>query len=47
MTNCDCCRVLLGYSEYTIIKEHDTQLFICEDCLLELSVTKYFKIKGE
>ena len=31
--NCDCCRFLIGYSEYTIINKHDTQLFICEDCL--------------
>ena len=31
--NCDCCRVLIGYSEYTIITEHDVQLYICEDCL--------------
>ena len=30
---CDCCRVLIGYSEYTIITEHETRLFICEDCL--------------
>ena len=30
--NCDCCKTIIGYSEYNIIKEHDTQLFICEDC---------------
>ena len=31
--SCDCCNVIIGYSEYTIISEHDTQLSICEDCL--------------
>ena len=30
---CDCCRVLIGDSKYTIITEHDVQLYICEDCL--------------
>ena len=33
IVNCDCCRVIIGYSEYTVIYKHDTQLYICEDCL--------------
>ena len=32
-TNCDCCKVIIGGAEYTIINEKDTQLFICQDCL--------------
>ena len=31
--NCDCCNIEIRYSEFTIINKHDTQLFICEDCL--------------
>ena len=30
--NCDCCNVIIGYSFYSTITEHDTQLLICEDC---------------
>ena len=33
MVKCDCCRVIIGYSKYTVINEHDTLLYICEDCL--------------
>ena len=33
LANCDCCRFLIGYAEYTRVNKHDTQLFICEDCL--------------
>ena len=29
---CDCCEIELGYSEFTIFEEYDTQLLICEDC---------------
>jgi len=37
---CDCCKVIIGNVEYTIINEHDTQLFICEDCLTIEEVEK-------
>ena len=29
---CDSCNIQLGLSEFTIFEEHDTQLFVCEDC---------------
>ena len=32
LSDCDCCNVIIGYSDFTIFNEHDTQLFICEDC---------------
>mgnify|MGYP003655204264 CR=1 FL=1 len=31
--DCDCCNVIIGYVDYTVILDDDVHLTVCEDCL--------------
>ncbi len=31
--SCDCCNVIIGYVDYTVMLDDDVHISICEDCL--------------
>ena len=31
-SDCDCCNVIIGYADYTVMLDDDVHISICEDC---------------